>query len=269
MRIFSVLLVAAVSALPCQAQPPTAPDAPKLLGFNFGSSYSKAQKVTQCEIGYKRVYPQGIETVFDKTIIGKNGLLTSEILSFLDGKGQIIGTLSSAFNAQGQLQSQSLKIGERPARVLNWFQTSAQSPEISVPGSVLRVNYLLKNRAFHTRSVTLQMPDGPRSILSRFDAQGRRIRDVASSPKSPLDLQFFYDTAGLARVTVAATATEKLKETLLRRYPDGQISEMLVKEAGVLVIRMAMNPAANGNDGGMRIESYEAGKLSHVAEFEG
>lgn len=268
MKPFLTLCAAAASlALPCLAQNETAPDAPRQLAFNFSASYSSKDKVTIVEIGYQRIFSPANSAQFDKTIVGEGGFLTSETLSFLDAKGQTIGTLSSSFNAQGQLQSQQLSAPNQAPRALSWFKTSAKSPDITLPGSIMRANYTLSGGRLSARLLRLQMPQGPRELVSSFDAQGRRVRDTSSISNTPTDIRFFYDASGLTRFFSPAAGAEKAKEGVLHRDANGRLSEVLMKEENVLSQRLLLLPGSKEGDGIIRMESYEEGKLSSVVNM--
>ncbi len=238
------------------------PDAPKEFGFNFSYSFSEKTRVTSVEIGFQREIPGAKAVPFDQTVTGKKGLLTRETLSFLSASGEVLGTLNTFFDATGKLESQKLTEKDQPERALSWFKTAAKSPSLSVTGSALQARYTLQNGRLRERILNLQTSKGTREFKTQYDELGRRESDVCESANGPLSVRYFYNEEGMSRFSTDATAKEKAKEILLTRTANGQLSQITIKEGGILMSRMMPIFDDKGINSQMRMETYEDGLLS-------
>ena len=252
-------LLACLLALVAPVCAQEVPDAPKEFGFNFSYSFSEKTRVTLVEIGFQREIPGAKAVPFDQTVTGKKGLLTKETLSFLSASGEVLGTLNTFFDATGKLESQKLTEKNQPERALSWFKTAAKSPLLNVTGSVVQARYTLQNGRLRERILNLQTAKGAREFKTRYDDLGRRESDVSASAINPLSVHFFYNEEGMSRLSIDATTKEKAKDVILARATSGQLSQITMKEGGILMSRMM--PMFDGK-GTMRIETYEDGLLS-------
>lgn len=267
MKRFPAFLCLLVLAAPLCAQnqakdTPPAKDTSPEFSYDVSFSTSEQTHTSSVIIGYKRLLPSATPVIFDQTVTGAKGLPTKETLSFLNTAGRVLGTLSSDFDAAGKLQSQTLTEQGQAPRALNWFKTGARSPELSVPDSVLKARYALKNGKLIGRTLLLQLPSGARAFHSLYDDLGRRASDSINGPKGPTVFSFFYNESGLVRVSVPATKEDKAKEMLLPRAPDGTVLQLALKEEGILVYRVIPQVDSKGQLLGGRMEQFEAGVLS-------
>lgn len=261
MKISSLLFCLLSLTAPLCAQ--DAAEAPKEFGFNFNYQYSDKTGVTSIEIGYQREFPGAKHVPFDSTIMVKRGLISQETLSFLNDKGEVLGTLSSKFDAQGQLQGQQISETKGKARDLNWFKTSPKSPQITLPTSVVQAAYVLKNGKLSERTLFIQTPTGKREIHTHYDELGRRDSDAGSSARGKMTVQYFYNEEGLSRFTTTGDK-DKPDEITLSRAPNGSVSQMVTKEEGVLSGRMIPMIDGEGKSTGLRMEDFKGGLLSSV-----
>ena len=261
MKISSVLLCLLSLSAPVCAQ--NAPEAPKEFGFNFNFQYEDTTRVTSVQVGLQREFPDAKPVPFDVTTMMKKGIISGEVLSFLNDKGEVLGTLSSKFDEQGQLQSQQLDETGGTPRDLDWFKTAPKSPQITLPTSVIQAVYALKNGKLSERVLFVQTSTGKREIDTHYDELGRRDNDAGSSANGKMAIQYFYNDEGLSRFTTTSDK-DKPSEITLSRAENGSISQLTTKQDGVLVGRMIPLMDAEGKSSGARIESFEGGLLSNV-----
>ena len=258
-----LLLCALVGAVPALAQNKDK-DAPKELGFNFGFQYSPETRVTSAKIGYQRLIPSAQPAVFDETVTGKNGVIESETISFLNPNGAVLGTLSSSFDGSGHLKTQSLTQGNSPPRALDWLARGTQSPILTLEKSIVSARYTLQNGFLKARVLNIQLPTGAREIKTDYDALGRREHDASVSAKGAADFRFLYDKKGLTTFRGSSGPDDKPFEGTISRTRDGQIAQFSVKTDGVLSYRATPSYNEKGESQSMRMENFEGGVLANA-----
>ena len=268
MNKFFPLLCALVCALPALAQDQAAPatDAPKEFGFSFNFDYSNEKPYAPANITYQREIAGSKPVPFEETVIGKKGVAESEKLSFIDDAGAVLGTLDSTFDESGHLTGQSLTEGKLPARALDWFKTSDQSPALTLGGSAVTARYFVRD-GFLSRSVlNIALPSGARALTLNYDELGRREHDEVTSSKGINNVRYLYDQIGLVTIKLApATATgDELMEIGLIRDKDGKVAEINQKINGVVNYRSTPLYDEKGKGAGNKTELFEDGVLTGI-----
>jgi len=258
--------------LTARAQTPTTSEKPKDFAFNFSTATNKSKatgkSVTTSEFGNSRLFPDGSQAAFDKAVSGPNGFLKSESIIFIDKNGKELAQLNSDFLVDGKLKSQTLVPKGKPVQVLNWYKNKAQSPDIVVPNSVVRVRYSLEKGFLKQRVLLFTLPTNTRQFTVTYDAKGRRFQDTSVHDGEKMQLTYSYGSAGLVRLVNAATKTEPEKDMTFTYLKGGEFDSMIMKEAGVIKNRAQMSYTPDGKGIGQRMENYEDGILNLVATID-
>ena len=275
MEKFIILLGVLLGALSVPALPALAQEteAPSEIGFEFNYNYDGKTRVTAFNVGYKRLLVDAAPVVFDATVIGASGAIESDVLSFFDEKGAVLGTLTSTFDKSGHLKSQALAEGKAPARALNWFEIGTQSPLLTLGDSVLTARYSAQDGRLKTRVLSLRLPVGTRQITTTYDALGRREHDTGTSKTGQSEVSYAYDKVGLTNLRVElppepgkpepgkTEAKQSIMEMEFARAGDGQVERVTLKRDGVLAIRMVTSFDQQGESTANKAEYFEGGVL--------
>ena len=266
MKKFLPLLCALFCALPALAQDK---DAPKELGFSYSFESSPDGRDVVGHITYQLSLTVGKPIPFDETIIGKNGAIQSEKISFIDKTGVVLGTLDSAFDEGGHLKSQSLTEGKSRARALHWFETDAQSPALTVSGSAVMARYIVRNGLLLQNVVNLEFPSGARALTATYDVLGHREHDTITSSKGPIETRYLYDQTSLIAMKAKSPEGDRSFEGNVLRNKDGKIAEISYKVNGVVGYRTTPLYDEQGQSSGNKMETFENGKPSVVMLIKG
>ena len=255
------LLCALLCALPTFAQEK---EAPKEFGFNFNFEYSDKTRVISAHVGYQREIAGAQPVVFDETVAGKNGVIESEKLSFINEAGAVLGTLTSSFDEKGHLKGQSLVEGAKPPRALDWFVAGTKSPLLTLQDSALTASYTLRDGLLQQRVLNVKTPSGASEIATTYDALGRRERDSISNTRSKNQFLYVYDQDGLTSLRGDSGPNDKPFELTLTRNKDGQMAQLAAKTDGILTYRATPFYDEAGKGTGTKMENFEKGVLTNL-----
>ena len=276
MKNFILLLCAFLSALSVPALPALAQqadqktEAPRPFSFDLRFEFSSKTRKDPFKIGYKRVIAGQEPISFDLTLIGKKGAIESDTITFLDAKGKVLGTLVSTYDAGNYLKSQILTEGDLPPRALNWFETEAQSPALTLDGSPLTARYSARAGRLSERVLEYRLPDKTSEVRTSYDELGRRTRDKITYRQNMVTLEdtstldYSYDRSGLSRLLMASAPENSSMELTATRDDKGDIAQLLIKDGDVMVSRLNLTRNERGDFASSRAESFENGVLSHV-----
>lgn len=191
------------------------------------------------------------------------GVTTSEIINFPDAGGKTVAVLRATFDKKGQLQKQELR--DAQGQVTQRQTDFEKSAPLSVENSVLSLQTIVAKGVLQTRILSLNLPNLPTALSSRYNEHGRRTSDewIYQTKGRGQRVTYDYNARGLEKITVTGDNAATLS---VERDAKGKTRATRLTRNGLLEQSVAPLRDLKGNVIGTRVENYRSGILSETLE---
>ena len=251
------------------ASTPQSPnDEPRRWDFGFHADAERAEN----QIAWRRLFDDERKDEFFDHKSGVLGVPLSETVTFSTEKGQKLAVLTAFFSKNGKIARQELRDAKnKVVSLVIVAPASAKLPKIAIKNSGVTLETVVKNGFLVRRSFVLQTPLWTGSVVSLYDARGRRQRDVFTRKKDGYknEIAYFYGAQGLTSFEIPKTSDEPSRNALLKRDGAGKLLEMRYFENGKLQGVSTTLREKTGKMAGTQAETFRDGVLESVIEVRG